>query len=143
MNIDAKYWQDIEQIVQLSAKHRINELEVENPMYCIRVRAAFTQHHTPNTLLTAVEPSQITPENIPSNKALFSNYVGRIQLAPDVVSQPCIQVGNMIKQGDTVAYVACLGKLLPIISEKAGIIKAVYVENQQAIQYGQVLFELE
>lgn len=141
MKIDTKSWQDIEQIVQLCAKHQVDELEIEQANYRIRVQAPLAQQ-THEVVEKSAEITAISTE-IPASKTLISTQIGRVQLAPDAVSAPNVKVGDCIQQGDTVAYVACFGQLVPIISEQSGIIKRICVENHQAVQYGQVLFELD
>lgn len=143
MNLDVKQWQDIEQIVQLCATHQVASLEVENPSYRICVQAPATSSTLAVAQPTALTKTAIATENNQANESITSKHVGRIQLAPDAVSSACVAVGQRVEKGDTVAYVAALGKLLPILSEQVGTIRRICVENQQAIQYGQVLFELD
>lgn len=143
MNLDAKQWQEIEQIVQLCATHQVACLEVENPSYRICVQAPATTNTLAVAQPTALSQTTLAPEASPASPTITSSHVGRILLSPDAVSPACVAVGQRVEQGDTVAYVAALGKLLPIVSEQAGTIRRICVENQQAIQYGQALFELD
>lgn len=141
MNLNEQQWQEIEHVIQLGATHQVNLLEVENASYRICVQApagANTTNVTPSET-----PQRATAIETENKTKITSTYVGRIQLGADAASPACVKVGQQIKSGDTVAYVAALGKLLPIISEQAGTVRHICVEHLQAIQYGQVLFELE
>lgn len=144
MNLNEQQWQEIEHVIQLGATHQVNLLEVENASYRICVQAPAGANTTNAVTFTPSEtPQRATAIETENKTKITSTYVGRIQLGADAASPACVKVGQQIKSGDTVAYVAALGKLLPIVSEQAGTIRRICVENQQAIQYGQALFELD
>lgn len=146
MNLNEQQWQEIEHVIQLGATHQVNLLEVENASYRICVQAPAGANTTNAVTFTPSETPQRATAIETENKTkhcITSTYVGRIQLGADAASPACVKVGQQIKSGDTVAYVAALGKLLPIISEQTGTVRHICVEHLQAIQYGQVLFELE
>ena len=53
------------------------------------------------------------------------------------------QVGDTVKVGDTLCIIEAMKMLNQIESDKSGIVKAILVENEQPVEFDQVLFIVE
>ena len=71
-----------------------------------------------------------------------STYIGRLKLSADAISEPLVKVGDKVQQGDTVAYVACMAQLLPVIADKAGCVYSILLEDNDKVEYGTPIIKL-
>jgi acetyl-CoA carboxylase biotin carboxyl carrier protein len=69
-----------------------------------------------------------------------SPMVGTFYRASSPGADPFVQVGNTVKEGQTLCIIEAMKLLNEIESDKAGVITEVLVENGQAVEYGQPLF---
>ena len=58
-------------------------------------------------------------------------------------SNAFVEVGQTVKEGDTLCIIEAMKLLNEIESDKSGVIKAVLVENGQPVEYGEPLFVIE
>ena len=54
-----------------------------------------------------------------------------------------VEVGDSIKQGETVCIVEAMKILNEIEADKSGTIRKILCDNGQAVEYGQPLFVIE
>ena len=74
----------------------------------------------------------------PEGDIVESPLVGTFYAAPSEDAAPFVSVGDTVKKGQTLAM-----KLMnEIESEYDGTIAEIYVENGQAVEYGQPLFRI-
>jgi acetyl-CoA carboxylase biotin carboxyl carrier protein len=58
--------------------------------------------------------------------------------APDAA--PFVEVGQTVKAGDTLCVIEAMKLMNEIEADISGVIKAIQVENGQAVEYGQPMF---
>jgi acetyl-CoA carboxylase biotin carboxyl carrier protein len=71
--------------------------------------------------------------------ALKSPMVGTFYRAPTPGAKPFVEVGQTVNEGDTVCIVEAMKLLNEIEADRAGVIKAILVENGQPVEYGHPL----
>jgi acetyl-CoA carboxylase biotin carboxyl carrier protein len=76
----------------------------------------------------------------PQGHVVTSPMVGTFYRAPSPGADPFIQVGDTVKEGQTLCIIEAMKLLNEIESDKSGIVKEILVENGQAVEYGQPLF---
>ncbi|KWF83074.1 acetyl-CoA carboxylase biotin carboxyl carrier protein subunit [Burkholderia diffusa] len=76
----------------------------------------------------------------PQGHVVTSPMVGTFYRAPSPGADPFTQVGDTVKEGQTICIIEAMKLLNEIESDKAGVIKEILVENGQAVEYGQPLF---
>ena len=76
----------------------------------------------------------------PQGHVVTSPMVGTFYRAPSPGADPFVQVGDTVKEGQTICIIEAMKLLNEIESDKAGVIKEILVENGQAVEYGQPLF---
>jgi acetyl-CoA carboxylase biotin carboxyl carrier protein len=75
--------------------------------------------------------------------AVKSPMVGTVYLSAEPNSPPFFQVGDMVREGQTLMIVEAMKTMNPIPSTRAGRIVEVLVRNQQPVEFGQVLMLIE
>ncbi|MCC8403445.1 acetyl-CoA carboxylase biotin carboxyl carrier protein [Paraburkholderia sp. MMS20-SJTN17] len=76
----------------------------------------------------------------PQGHVVTSPMVGTFYRAPSPGADPFVQVGDTVKEGQTICIIEAMKLLNEIESDKSGVIKEILVENGQAVEYGQPLF---
>ena len=66
--------------------------------------------------------------------------VGSFYRAASPGADPFAQVGDSVKEGQTICILEAMKLLNEIEADKTGVIKEILVENGQAVEYGQPLF---
>ncbi|SMG57303.1 acetyl-CoA carboxylase biotin carboxyl carrier protein [Paraburkholderia susongensis] len=76
----------------------------------------------------------------PQGHVVTSPMVGTFYRAPSPGADPFVQVGDTVKEGQTICIIEAMKLLNEIESDKSGVVKEILVENGQAVEYGQPLF---
>jgi acetyl-CoA carboxylase biotin carboxyl carrier protein len=79
----------------------------------------------------------------PHSETIDSPMVGTFYSSSSPTSKPFVTVGQKVAIGDTLCIIEAMKMLNQIESDKAGTIKAILVENEQPVEFGQPLFEIE
>ncbi|WP_244815187.1 acetyl-CoA carboxylase biotin carboxyl carrier protein [Caballeronia sp. Lep1P3] len=76
----------------------------------------------------------------PQGHVVTSPMVGSFYRAPSPGADPFVQVGDTVKEGQTICIIEAMKLLNEIEADKSGVVKEILVENGQAVEYGQPLF---
>jgi acetyl-CoA carboxylase biotin carboxyl carrier protein len=76
----------------------------------------------------------------PQGHVVTSPMVGTFYRAPSPGADPFVQVGDTVKEGQTICIIEAMKLLNEIESDASGVIKEILVDNGQAVEYGQPLF---
>tara|TARA_B100000287_G_scaffold168612_1_gene159090 strand:+ start:164 stop:520 length:357 start_codon:yes stop_codon:yes gene_type:complete len=90
-----------------------------------------------NTEVSSEEEIEVA-ENV-----VKSPIVGTAYLAPEPGAKPFVSIGKKIKKGDTVMIVEAMKTMNHVPSSLDGVVKKVYVEDGQPVEYDQILISLE
>ena len=90
-----------------------------------------------------VKQESIEQKEVLTGNVINSPLVGTVYLAPEEGAKPFVQVGDTVKKGQVVAIVEAMKLMNEIESEFDGVVTKVLVENEQTVEYGQPLFEVE
>ena len=69
--------------------------------------------------------------------------VGTFYRAPSPASPAFVEVGQIVKAGDTLCIIEAMKLMNEIEAEKSGVVKAILVDNGQPVEYGEPLFIIE
>ncbi len=72
-----------------------------------------------------------------------SPMVGTFYRSASPESPPFVEVGSVVKEGDTICIVEAMKILNEIEADKSGTITKIYAQNAQAVEYGSALFAIE
>jgi acetyl-CoA carboxylase biotin carboxyl carrier protein len=79
-------------------------------------------------------------ESTPAGHQVTSPIVGTLYRASSPGAKPFAEVGQQVNVGDTLCIVEAMKIMNQIEADKAGVIKAVLVENGEPVEFGQPLF---
>ena len=79
----------------------------------------------------------------PSGHLMRSPMVGSFYRSSSPEAKPFVEVGQHVNVGDTLCIVEAMKMMNQIESDKAGVIKAILVENGQAVEFDEPLFIIE
>jgi acetyl-CoA carboxylase biotin carboxyl carrier protein len=91
----------------------------------------------------AVTAAAVAAEAAAAGHAVKSPMVGTFYRSSSPGAAPFVQVGDTVKEGDTLCIIEAMKILNEIESDKAGVVKQVLCENGQAVEYGQTLYIIE
>jgi acetyl-CoA carboxylase biotin carboxyl carrier protein len=89
------------------------------------------------------EPAAAPAPAAPAGHALKSPMVGTFYRSSSPGSKPFVEVGDTVKEGDTLCIIEAMKILNEIESDKAGVVKQILCENGQAVEYGQPMIIIE
>ena len=149
MNLD-----DIKDILNLVREHDLAEFELERDGLKVRVRKAGQQVAQAPPPLPVAQPAFAAPVAVPSAQApapgadapgvdlavIKSPLVGTFYQSSEPGARAFATVGDAVKKGDVLCIIEAMKLMNEIKSECDGEVVAVYVENGQAVQFGDRLF---
>ena len=145
-------------LIDLVSESNVSELEITEPEGKIRivkasVAAAPAQAQPQPQPAAAQQPSgpQVVQASAsaavaeaaaepPAVIAVKSPMVGTFYRSAAPGAKAFVEVGDLVKVGDTVCIIEAMKILNEIESEVSGTVSRVLCENGQAVEYGQALF---
>jgi acetyl-CoA carboxylase biotin carboxyl carrier protein len=97
----------------------------------------------PVVLAAAPAPEVPVVAEVAAGHAVKSPMVGTFYRSSTPGSAPFIQIGSVVKEGDTLCIIEAMKILNEIESDKAGVVKQILIDNGQAVEYGQPLLIIE
>ena len=79
----------------------------------------------------------------PTGHVVKSPMVGTFYRASSPGAKPFVELGDAIKEGETICIVEAMKILNEIEADKSGTVTQILVENGQAVEYGQPLYVIE
>ncbi len=148
---------EIKEIIELVSKKGFTEFEVRKGGFKLKICSSSNQRTivTPSqqmedvkneTIAVPVEKAvtQLSSQNeVKSEKELYkvkSPIVGTFYRSPSPTAEPFVKIGSQIKQGTVLCIIEAMKLMNEIESDVIGEIVEVYVENNQPVEYGQLLF---
>ena len=95
--------------------------------------------HVAAPATTAGEPPAASPA-LPEGHVVTAPMVGTFYRAGSPGAPAFVDVGQTVKQGDTLCILEAMKLMNEIESDVAGTVKAILVENGQPVEFGQPLF---
>lgn len=78
-----------------------------------------------------------------NSKIMRSTMVGTFYRAASPTSAPFVEVGQSVKEGDTLCIVEAMKMINQIPSDRSGVIKKILIENGSTVEFDQPIFEFE
>jgi acetyl-CoA carboxylase biotin carboxyl carrier protein len=82
------------------------------------------------------------PEPAQEGHVVKAPMVGTFYRSPSPDAKPFVEVGQAVKEGDTICIIEAMKLMNEIEADASGAVKAILVENGQPVEYGQPLFIL-
>jgi acetyl-CoA carboxylase biotin carboxyl carrier protein len=107
------------------------------------VAAVSTAAHAPVDAAAPQAPAPAAAPSEPAGHIVKSPMVGTFYRSSSPGAKPFAEIGQSIKEGETICIVEAMKILNEIEADKTGTITQILVENGQAVEYGQPLFVIE
>ena len=142
----------LKKLIDLVEESGIAEIEVTEGEEKVRITRTTAVSHA---VYAAPAPAPVAPAAAPASPAAApapalntanaqkSPMVGTFYRAPSPTSPAFVEVGQTVKEGDTLCIIEAMKLMNEIEAEKSGVIKAILVENAQPVEYGEPLFIIE
>jgi len=128
----------------------LTEIEVELGDLKVRVSRQAAAVHAiaaPAPVAAAAAPvaaqAAAAPAADKNRNAVPSPMVGTAYLAPSPDSKPFIEVGQSVREGQTLLIIEAMKTMNQIPAPRAGTITAILVEDAQPVEFGQPLVVIE
>ena len=142
---------ELKKIVKLLKDHDLQEIEIEEKDYRIKVKRevgqisprVVTAPHPPSApeVAEVKGKAEKTPES--PYKIIKSPMVGTFYGSPGPDAPPYVEEGQVVNKGQVLCIVEAMKLMNEIEAEIKGKIISILVENGQPVEYGEPLFEIE
>lgn len=95
----------------------------------------------PSAPVAAAAPAPETTE--PEGHVVKAPMVGTFYRSGSPGAPAFVEVGQSVKQGDTLCIIEAMKLMNEIEADASGVVKAVLVENGQPVEFGQPLFVID
>lgn len=148
---------EIKNLIELIREHDLNEFELEHDNFRIRIRkgggetVAVVAPAAAAPPAVAAPPSPVAAAAAPAGEAdedgtelaiIKSPIVGTFYRAAEPGAPPFVEVGAEVRKGQVLCIIEAMKLMNEIDSEHDGEVASIYVENGQAVQYGERLFAI-
>lgn len=145
----------LKKLIDLVEESGISELELTEGEEKVRISRAIAPSAAPVTQYVAAPapvaaaapapaPTPAAAAEAPAaeldGKVVKSPMVGTFYRASSPDAKPFVDVGSNVSTGETLCIIEAMKLLNEIESEYAGVIKKIFVENGQPVEYGEPLF---
>ena len=149
----------IKKLIELVEESGIAELEITEGEESVRIHRGPTGVQAPmNYSFAAPAAPQMAPAPAaaattaseapaepaqPEGHVVKSPMVDTFYRASSPTAKPFAEVGQQVKVGDTLCIVEAMKMMNQIEADKAGVVKAILVENQDPVEFDQPMFIIE
>ncbi|WP_438748998.1 acetyl-CoA carboxylase biotin carboxyl carrier protein [Pararhizobium sp. O133] len=131
----------------------LTEIEVEQDDLRIRVSRAGTPHYVSAPVPAMAAPVQVASAGVAvaaapaearsSKNAVTAPMVGTAYLSPAPGSRPFIEVGAVVKEGQTILIIEAMKTMNQIPAPRSGKVTEIFVEDGAPVEYGEALVIIE
>ncbi len=142
----------LKKLIDLVQESGISELEVTEGEEKVRIAKQFAAAPVAHHVIAAPAPVAAAPAAaapaptaasepaLPAGHIVKSPMVGTFYRASSPDAKAFAEVGDSVKEGQTLCIVEAMKLLNEIESDATGVIKAILVENGQPVEFGEPLF---
>jgi acetyl-CoA carboxylase biotin carboxyl carrier protein len=148
----------LEKLASLLTAHDLTEIEFEENgrrIYMSRKRGHSLQERPSPQAATEEKPIPSQPPKIPSpvpkSEAEWKNHpglilspmVGTVFVTSEPGAPPFVKVGDAVEVGQTLLIIEAMKVLNPIKAPRAGIVAAIFISNQDPVEFSDPLLVIE
>ena len=146
-------------LIDLVSDSNVTELEITEAEGKVRIvkggPSGFVATHGLTTPIVAhsspIPVQNFSPNPVPdtpvaqaaASHQVKSPMVGSFYRSASPGAKAFVEVGSVVKEGETLCIIEAMKILNEIESDKAGTVTKILCENGQPVEYGQALFEIE
>jgi len=143
----------IKKLIELVEESGITELEVQEEEGTVRISRAAPAvapaaiQYAAAPVAPAAAPVAAAPAEAPaaeiSGHQVRSPMVGTFYRSPSPEAKAFVEVGQTVKVGDALCIVEAMKMMNRIEADKAGVVKAILVNDGEAVEFDQPLIVIE
>lgn len=139
----------LKKLIDLVQESGISELEVtegEEKVRIVKHYGAVATAPMQQYMLPAAAPAVASSVNLddedelPEGHIVKSPMVGTFYRSPSPGAESFVQVGQSVKQGETLCIIEAMKLLNEIEADASGVIKAILLDNGEPVEFGEPLF---
>ena len=140
-------------LIDLVSESNVSELEIteaEGKVRIVKSSGVPMMMQQPAMAMMPVPTVAGTPAVVeevvaapPAGHAVKSPMVGTFYRSSSPGSNPFVEIGSVVKEGETICIIEAMKILNEIEADKSGTVTRILSENGQAVEYGQPLFIIE
>jgi oxaloacetate decarboxylase alpha subunit len=144
-DVDATRAERIRELVRIVQESGVAEVEIEDEGMRVSVRRSDEPLVPAGAVVTTGAGERPEPAEAPGNGLLRveSPMVGVFYRAPQPGAPSFVEVGDVITVGQTLCLLEAMKLFNELKADVDGRVRAIHAENAQAVEFGQLLFELE
>ena len=146
-DIDQSRAERIRELVRIVQESGVAQIEIEDEGMRVSVRR--TEERSELVAMVAAPLAEPDPTALPALPTpggltrVESPMVGTFYRGADPGAAPFVEVGDAVASGQTLCILEAMKLMNEVQIELDGVICAIHVENGQAVEFGQLLFEVE
>jgi oxaloacetate decarboxylase alpha subunit len=143
--VDRARAERIREVVRIVQETGVGEITIEEDGTRVSVRRTAEQTYVPAAITPAGVESELPPV-APRDDSVVrveSPMVGTFYRAPAPGSAAFVEEGDAVAPGETLCILEAMKLMNEVKSEIEGIVRKIHVGNGEAVEYAQLLFELE
>ena len=140
-------------LIDLVSESNVSELEITEAEGKVRIvkssgaplvmqQPAMAMVAAPVASAPAAPVAEAAPA-APAGHAVKSPMVGTFYRSSAPGAKSYVEVGSVVKEGETICIIEAMKILNAIEADKSGTVTKILCENGQAVEYGQPLFMIE
>ena len=142
-------------LIDLVSESNVSELEIteaEGKVRIVKSSGAPLVMQQPVAMVAApaaapagapAAPAADAAPAAPAGHAVKSPMVGTFYRSASPGAKPFVELGSVVKEGETICIIEAMKILNEIEADKSGTVTKILSENGQAVEYGQPLFIIE
>lgn len=132
----------VRELIAMMGKGGISELDLSTGDMTIRLRGQSLTSASPSVHQPPAGSGAADDADADEGHVVTSPMIGTYYSAPSPGDAPFVHVGDDVEVGQVVGIVEAMKIMNEIISDRAGVVLEVMVENAQPIEYGSPLIRL-
>lgn len=140
----------LKKLIDLVQESGISELEVTEGEEKVRIAkhygtvAAPQQYYAAPPPMPAAAPAvsavNLDDDELPEGHVVKSPMVGTFYRSPSPGAEAFVQIGQTVKQGETLCIIEAMKLLNEIEADASGVVKAILLDNGEPVEFGEPLF---
>jgi acetyl-CoA carboxylase biotin carboxyl carrier protein len=138
----------IRELAQLLKETDLSEIEIENAGLKVRVARSLTVSapvyaSAPSAAPAAAAAPAASADPAKAPGAVLSPMVGTAYRSPEPGAKIFVDVGQDVRQGQTLLIIEAMKTMNAIPAPKGGRVKEIFIEDGQPVEFGQPLMIVE
>ena len=145
----------LKKLIDLVQESGISELEVTEGEEKVRIAKHYGAVAAPQMMQQYAVPTAMPvaggapaassvnlddEDDLPEGHVVKAPMVGTFYRSPTPGAEAFVQIGQAVKEGETLCIIEAMKLLNEIEADASGVVKAILVENGEPVEFGEPLF---